>query len=96
MWLPETDGPYDSDDAGHRALVLLLGAQSRREVLKARFRVTAAMHAQTIEQGRYLGGLPPYGYRLVDAGQHPNPTHARWGRRLHRLEPDPATALHVR
>jgi hypothetical protein len=74
----------------------LLGAQSKREVLRSRFRVTAAMQAQAREQGRYLGGRPPYGYRLADAGPHPNAAHARWGRRLHRLEPDPATAPHVR
>lgn len=27
----------------------------------------------------------------MDAGPHPNPVHAQWGRRLHRLEPDPDT-----
>ena len=47
-------------------------------------------------QGRHLGGRPPYGYRLVDAGPHPNRAHAGWGRRLHRLDPDPVTAPHVR
>jgi site-specific DNA recombinase len=41
---------------------------------------------------RYLGGRPPYGYRLADAGPHPNKAHAAWGRRAHRLEPDPVTA----
>ena len=50
------------------------------------------MAAQTLEQGRYLGGRPPYGYRLADAGPHPNRAHAAWGRRAHRLEPDPVTA----
>jgi hypothetical protein len=50
------------------------------------------MATQTREQGRYLGGRPPYGYRLADAGPHPNKAHAAWGRRAHRLEPDPATA----
>jgi site-specific DNA recombinase len=50
------------------------------------------MAAQTREQGRYLGGRPPYGYRLGDAGPHPNKAHAAWGRRAHRLEPDPHTA----
>jgi hypothetical protein len=37
-----------------------------------------------------------YGYLLVDAGPHLNRAHASWGRRLHRLEPDPTTAPHVR
>jgi site-specific DNA recombinase len=35
---------------------------------------------------------PPYGYRLGDAGPHPNKAHAAWGRRAHKLEPDPDTA----
>jgi hypothetical protein len=32
----------------------------------------------------------PYGYRLADAGAHPNPAKAADGRRLHILEPHPA------
>lgn len=74
---------------------MMLGAQSRREVQPSRFRVLAAMRTQTVEQGRYLGGRPPYGHRLVDASPHPTAAHARWGRRLHRLDPDPATAEHA-
>ena len=50
------------------------------------------MATQTRQQGRYLGGRPPYGYRLADVGPHPNKAHAAWGRRAHRLEPDPDTA----
>ena len=41
-------------------------------------------------------GRPPYGYRLVDAGPHPKAMHAGWGRRQHRLEPDPVTAPTVK
>lgn len=96
VWLPEAGGPVDLDDPTHHALMTVLGAQSQREVLRSRYRVLAAMRAQTCEQGRYLGGRPPYGYRLVDAGPHPNHTHAAWGRRLQRLDPDPVTAPHVR
>jgi hypothetical protein len=59
LWLPETDGPLDLTDPTHHALMLLLGAQSRREVLRSRHRVLAAMRAQVCEQGRYLGGSPP-------------------------------------
>ncbi|UOX90424.1 recombinase family protein [Amycolatopsis sp. FBCC-B4732] len=96
LWLPEADGPVNLDDPVHQALMLLLGSQSRREVLRARHRVLAAMHIQARVQGRFLGGRPPYGYRLADAGPHPNRGHASWGRRLHRLEPDSATAPWVR
>ncbi|GAU65977.1 recombinase [Streptomyces sp. NBRC 110611] len=39
-------------------------------------------------EGRFLGGRPPYGYRIVDAGPHRNPAKAADGRRLHRLEID--------
>jgi hypothetical protein len=89
LWLPEAHGPVDLRDPVHQALILLLGAQSRQEILRARFRTTAAMRAQVFEQGRYLGGRPPYGYRLVDAGPHPNTVHTHWGRRLRRLHRDP-------
>ena len=72
--------------------MLALGLSSKREITRTRIRVRTAMAAQTLEQGWYLGGRPPYGYRLADAGPHPNKAHAAWGRRAHRLEPDPATA----
>jgi len=95
VWLPELDGPADLDNALHGSLLRMLGVHSRREVQRARFRAKAAMRAQVAGQGRNLGGRPPYGYRLVDAGPHPNKAHARWGRRAMRLDPDPATAPHV-
>jgi hypothetical protein len=49
-----------------------------------------------VDQGRHLVVGPPYGYRLVDAGPHPNAAHAAWGRRLRRLGMDPLTAPYVR
>jgi site-specific DNA recombinase len=72
------------------------GAVVEAGVARTSIRVRTAMAAQTREQGRYLGGRPPYGYRLGDAGPHPNKAHAAWGRRAHRLEPDPETAHVVR
>jgi hypothetical protein len=73
-----------------------LGLSSKREVTRTSIRVRTAMAVQVREQGRYLGGRPPYGYRLGDAGPHPNKAHAAWGRRARRLEPDPETAHIVR
>jgi len=96
VWLPEAGGPVELDSPVHLALMTLLGVQAQREVIRARHRVMAAMRAQARLQGRFLGGRPPYGYRLADGGPHPNAIHARWGRRLHVLEPDPETAQWVR
>lgn len=95
VWLPELCGPYVPGNPTHDVAILQLCAQSRREVLRSRFRTTAAMRAQAREQGRYLGGRPPYGYRLTDAGPHPNRADARRGRRRLRLDPDPNTSLVV-
>jgi DNA invertase Pin-like site-specific DNA recombinase len=96
VWLPEADGPVDPADPTHRALVTALGAIAQREVSYARHRTLAAMRAQASERGRFLGGRPPCGYRLVDAGPHPNRAQAAWGKRMQRLDPEPVTAAHVR
>ncbi len=50
------------------------------------------MADQAAREGRFLGGRPPYGYRLGDAGAHPNPGKAAIGQRLHRLERDETAA----
>ena len=92
LWTPEVGGRIDFHAEDHEQTMLALGWQSKREIARTRIRVRTAMATQTREQGRYLGGRPPYGYRLADAGPHPNKVHASWGRRAHRLEPDPATA----
>jgi site-specific DNA recombinase len=92
LWMPEVGGRVDWHAEDHEQTMVALGLSSKREITRTRIRVQTAMAAQTLEQGRYLGGRPPYGYRLADAGPHPNKAHAAWGRRAHRLEPDPVTA----
>jgi site-specific DNA recombinase len=92
LWMPEVGGRVDWHAEDHEETMVALGLSSKREITRTRVRVRTAMAAQTLEQGRYLGGRPPYGYRLADAGPHPNKAHAAWGRRAHRLEPDPVTA----
>jgi len=96
LWMQEVGGRVDWHAEDHEQTMLALGLSSKREIARTRIRVRTAMAAQTREQGRYLGGRPPYGYRLADAGPHPNKAHAAWGRRAHKLEPDPATAPVVR
>ena len=96
LWTPEVGGRVDWHAEDHEQTMLALGLSSKREITRTQVRVRTAMAAQTLEQGRYLGGRPPYGYRLADAGPHPNKAHAAWGRRAHRLEPDPQTEQVVR
>jgi DNA invertase Pin-like site-specific DNA recombinase len=91
LWVPEVGGAVDPDSEAHDLVMTLFGGMSKGERNRIRTRVRTAMRAQA-QEGRFLGGRPPYGYRLADAGPHPNPEKARIGQRLHQLEPDPTTA----
>jgi site-specific DNA recombinase len=84
--MPETGGLVDFASEHDEQTMTMLGLKSKREILRTSIRVRTAMATQTLEQGWYRGGRPPYGYLLVDAGPHPNKAHAAWGRRAHRLE----------
>ena len=92
LWVPEVGGPIDPDSEAHDLIMSVFGGMSKGERNRIKIRVRAAMASQAKIEGRYLGGRPPYGYRLADAGPHPNPAKAADGKRLHRLEPDPLTA----
>jgi DNA invertase Pin-like site-specific DNA recombinase len=81
LWMPETGGRVDYASEQDEKTMTVLGLSSKREITRTSIRVRTAMAVQTREQGRYLGGRPPYGYRLADAGPHPNKAHAAWGRR---------------
>lgn len=67
LWMPEADGRDFASEHDERAMKML-GLSSKREVARTSIRVRTAMAAQTREQGRYLGGRPPYGYRLMRGG----------------------------
>jgi DNA invertase Pin-like site-specific DNA recombinase len=87
LWMPEAGGRVDFASEHDERAMTVLGLSSKREVTRASIRVRTAMAVQAREQGRYLGGRPPYGYRLGDAGPHPNKAHAAWGRRAHGSSP---------
>jgi site-specific DNA recombinase len=70
----------------------VFGGMSKGERNRIKLRVRTAMASQTLLEGRYLGGRPPYGYTLKDLGPHPNPSKAADGKRLHGLALDPVTA----
>ncbi|WP_345540986.1 recombinase family protein, partial [Phytohabitans rumicis] len=91
LWVPEVGGPIDPDSEAHDLIMSVFGGMSKGERSRVKIRVRTAMAAQAKIEGRFLGGRPPYGYRLTDAGPHPNPAKAADGKRLHKLEPDPAT-----
>ncbi|WP_228718513.1 recombinase family protein [Kitasatospora acidiphila] len=96
VWIPELGGAADPAIAGHEELMVLLGILAKREITRTRIRVRSAMTVQARDQGRYLGGRPPYGYRLVDAGPHPNRAWALRGMRIRRLDVDPECGPIVR
>jgi site-specific DNA recombinase len=92
LWVPEVGGRIDPGSEAHDLVMTLFGGMSKGERSRIKTRVRSAMSAHTATKGRFLGGRPPYGYRLVDAGPHPHPAKAAVGAQLHRLEPDPDTA----
>jgi site-specific DNA recombinase len=63
LWVPEVGGPVDPDSEAHDLLMSLFGGLSKAERNRLRVRVRTAMKAMAPE-GRFLGGRPPYGYRL--------------------------------
>ncbi len=95
LWVPELGGPVDPASEIHDIILSLFSGLSRAERNRLRVRVRTAMRAMAPE-GRYLGGRPPYGYRLVRTGRpHPNPEKARQGVQLTKLAIDPETSAVV-
>ena len=96
LWVPEVGGRIDPDSDAHDLMMQLYGGMSKGERNRIRTRVRSSMASQTQHQGRFLGGRPPYGYRLEAVAPHPNPRKAAEGASLHQLIPDPETAPVVR
>lgn len=92
LWVPEVGGRVDPGSDAHDLVMSLYGGMSKGERNRIKIRVRSAMAAQAALDGRFLGGRPPYGYRLVEVGPHPNPGKAAQGQKQHRLEPDPVTS----
>ena len=92
LWVPEVGGAIDPGSEAHDLVMSLYGGMSKGERTRIKTRVRTAMASQAAIEGRFLGGRPPYGYLLGDAGPHPNPSKAANGQRLRRLEVDPIAA----
>jgi hypothetical protein len=69
LWMPEAGGRVDYASEHDEHTMTILGLSSKREVTRTSIRVRTAMAVQVREQGWYLGGRPPYGYQLGDAGR---------------------------
>ena len=92
LWVPEVGGRVDPDSEAHDLVMTLFGGMSKGERARIKTRTSASMRSLAATTDRFLGGRPPYGYMLVDAGPHPNPGKAAAGQRAHKLEPDPVTS----
>ncbi len=92
LWMPEVGGRVDWHAEDHEQTMLALGLSSKREITRTGIRVRTAMATQTREQGRYPGWSAAVRIPAGDAGPRPNKAHTAWGRRAHKLEPDPVTA----
>lgn len=92
LWVPEVGGAVDPGSEAHDMVMTLFGGMSKGERTRIQLRVKASMFDLAQRSDRFLGGRPPYGYRLADVGPHPNPGKAAVGQRAHKLVPDPVTA----
>jgi DNA invertase Pin-like site-specific DNA recombinase len=96
LWVPEVGGPIDPGNEAHDLIMSMFAGISKGERNRIKIRVRTTMAALAQIEGRFLGGRPPYGYRLEDCGPHPNPAKAADGKRRYRLQIDPETADVVR
>lgn len=92
LWSPTLNGPFDPTNHSHMLLMGFSGVNAKVERAVIQKRVGDSMRSLAATSDRHMGGRPPYGYVLADAGPHPNPSRRADGKCLHRLELDPVTA----
>ena len=92
LWVPGVGGRVDPGSEAHELVMTLFGGMSKGERSRVKLRTRAAMHELAKTATHHLGGRPPYGYQLIDAGPHANASKAAAGQRAHMLAPDPNTA----
>src|SRR5512142_833431 len=73
LWVPEVGGPIDPGNEAHDLAMSAFGGLSKGERNRVKIRARTSMAAQAQIEGRFLGGRPPCGYVIADAGPHPNP-----------------------
>jgi hypothetical protein len=80
LWVPEVGGPIDPDNEAHDLIMSVFGGVSKGERNRIKIRVRTAMAAQAQLEGRFLGGRPPNGYKLIALGRIPIPLKPPMGR----------------
>ena len=78
LWVPEVGGRVDPDSEAHDLVMSLFGGLSKAERARIQRRVRNAMQTMARAGGRYLGGRPPYGYRLVPVRRTRTPRKRAW------------------
>lgn len=92
LWVPEVGGAIDPESEAHDLVMSVFGGMSKGERNRIKIRVHSAMAAQTQVEGRFWAVGHPTGigwWMPVRTPTRPKPPTAK---RLHWLEPDPATA----
>ena len=93
LWAPEVSGPVDFESDAHEIIMNVKGSMSKSERRQLSKRVAGGMAAMAQTGDRFLGGRPPFGYRLISTGvPHPQREKARNGIELRRLDIHPDTA----
>src|SRR5262249_5354033 len=90
LWVPEVGGAIDPESEAHDLAMSVFGGMSKGERNRIRIGVRSAMAAQAQVEGRFLGGRPPYGYHLIDAGPHPTPRRPPTGNGSTSWSPTPS------
>jgi DNA invertase Pin-like site-specific DNA recombinase len=67
LWIPEIGGRYDGANLGHRLLLALEGIMGKNEsdTIRGRVRDSMSAIAERADDKRWLGGTPPFGFKLV-------------------------------
>ncbi|GAB3939161.1 hypothetical protein GCM10027614_20770 [Micromonospora vulcania] len=78
--MPEIGGAIDPDNEAHELVMSIFGGMSNGERNRIKVRVRTATAAQTLLEGRHLGGRLPYGYTLRGLGPHPSTANANSAR----------------
>jgi len=92
LWVPEVGGAVDPGSDAHDLVMSLYGGMSKGERNRIKIRVRSAMAAQAATEGRFLGGRPPHGYRLIASARTPIRARPAAGQRPHGLEADSSAA----